>query len=98
MKLVNPNKLSKKDLVKFVREVQEWFFVEDFTGEVKPEKDMGGADTVDQMLQLLDDYGLKEIEGGVECYFCHKKTDEKVAHKLDDKFCCEGCWDERLRQ
>ena len=50
--------------------------------------DTAGADLVALVRRLM---------AVVICRFCHQPTDAKTAHRHEDLWVCDECWDERLR-
>lgn len=48
------------------------------------------ADAADALGTLLP-------SNNVDCKFCHRSISDDTAHRHDDGWVCEECWDERLR-
>jgi len=103
MELPNPNQLSKKQLAEFAQKIQQWFLLD--TKEkvefINPNKEVGGGDTVERMVSLLDEFGLLEPIGGTECHTCGAVVDEKLMHPVGSCpgeiiWFCSECFDERL--
>jgi hypothetical protein len=40
---------------------------------------------------------VRRLMSTATCRFCHKDTDTATAHRHEDDWVCDECWDERLR-